>query len=310
MDSAIQKFQERVQLLDTLTSETKGNWGVMDAQNMVEHIGGIFFGTAKGTTNMSLVLPPEQAARAKAGFFSRYYSFPKGVKMPGAQDQPATAPPHRYASFEEALQKCKAASDLFVQACQANPTVTSVHGYFGDLTMEEWLAFHIKHVEHHLMQFGILPYDEKIPQLEKFLYKINKGIHADTPTKWGKMNAHQMIEHLGLVFVLSTGKFDLAYKGTEEDAQRYWESFQASNDPWKEVFPPTSFGDPKPPRNPTIEASKAALQKTFRKYLAYCEANPEAINSHFFLGNLSVDQWRQVHVKHLQHHARQFGLEL
>ena len=128
-----------------------------------------------------------------------------------------------------------------------------MHGYFGDLTMEEWTAFHIKHLEHHLMQFGALPYDEKIPQLEKLLYKVTSKIPADAPAKWGKMNVHQMIEHLGLVFVLSTGKFDLPYKGTEADAKKYLEGFQASDNPWREVFPATSFGDPKPPRNATIE---------------------------------------------------------
>ncbi len=310
MDTLIQKFQERVQLLDTITPATKRQWGVMSPQNMIEHLGGLIYATAKGKTGMTLMMPPEQAAKTKSRFFGSYYPFPKGVRMPGSQDKEPTAPTLRYGSFGEALDKLKAASTLFIQQYQNHPEQASMHGYFGDLTNKEWLAFHVKHLEHHLIQFGALPYDKKIPQLEKLLYKIGKNVQADTPAQWGKMNAHQMIEHLGLVLVLSTGKFDLPYKGTEEAAKGYWDGFQASENPWKDVFPTTSFGDPKPPRNATIEASKAALQQTFKKYLAYCEANPAAINSHFYLGNLSVDQWRQVHVKHLQHHARQFGMEV
>lgn len=310
MDSLVQKFQERLQLIDTVQADTKGHWGVMSAQNMVEHLGGLIYATAKGKTGMQLMLPPEQAAKSKGRFFSSYYPFPKNVTMPGSEDKQKAAPPHRYTSIGEAKDKLKTASQLFLQHYQDHPQQASMHGYFGDLTNEEWLAFHVKHVEHHLIQFGALPYDEKIPQLEKLLYKISSKIQADTPAQWGKMNAHQMIEHLGLVFVLSTGKFDLPYKGTEEDAQRYWKDFQASDNPWKDVFPTTSFGDPKPPRKATIEESKAGLRKTYQKYLAYCEANPTAVNSHFFLGNLSVDQWREVHVKHLLHHARQFGMEV
>lgn len=310
MNPLIQKFQERVQLLDTITPETKRGWGVMSPQNMIEHLGGLIYATAKGKTGMSLAMPPEKAAQMKARFFTSHYPFPRGVKMPGTADKAPTAPPLRYGSFEEALGKLKAASQSFIQQYQEHPEKASMHGYFGDLTNEEWLAFHIKHLEHHLIQFGALPYDEKIPQLEKLIYKIGKQVQADTPAQWGKMNAHQMIEHLGLVFVLSTGKFKLKYEGTEEEANGYRDGFAASENPWRDVFPTTSFGDPKPTRNATIKESKAALQKTFKKYLAYCEANPEGINSHHFLGNLTVDQWRQVHVKHLQHHARQFGMEV
>lgn len=310
MNPLIKKLQDRVQLIDTIKADQKGLWGVMSAQNMVEHLGGIIYSTANGKGSKAMAMPEEQAAKMKGRFFGAYYPFPRNVKIPGTQDQPTVAPPLRYSSFEEASEKLKKATEIFIQQCQNNPEQSSIHGYFGTFSMEEWLRFHIKHVEHHLMQFDALPQaDEKIPRLEKLLYKATTKVSSDTPAQWGKMNAHQMIEHLGLVFVLSTGRFDIPYKGTAEDAQRYWNSFEESATPWKDVFPTTSFGDPKPPRAATIEESKVGLQKTFQKYLAYCEANPDAINSHFFLGNLTVDQWRQVHVKHVEHHLAQFGID-
>ena len=141
---------------------------------------------------------------------------------------------------------------------------------------------------------------KKFQHLEKLLYKLEKSVHSDTPALWGKMNAHQMIEHLSLVFVLSIGKINFPYPGTEEDAKRYWESFLQSENPWREVFPPSNTGDPRSPRNSTIEKSKALLRRSFQDYLNYCEANPNAIHPQYYLGNLTVDQWRQVHVKHYE----------
>lgn len=308
MNPLVQKLQARVQLLDQIQENDKGHWGVMSPQNMIEHLGGLFYGSANGT-GMSLLMPADKAAKMKARFFSAYYPFPRNVKMPGSQDAPTTPPSLRYASFDEAKQKCKAAIDNFLSQLQTTPQKATMHGYFGDLTLEEWLPFHLKHVEHHLMQFGALPpADEKITELEKLLYKVYTKVDIDTPAKWGTMNAQQMVEHLGLVFLLSTGRFGLKYKGTAEDAQRYWEGFQVSPAPWKKVFPQVTFGEAKPPRNETMEGSKTQLQQTFQKYLAFCEANPDSVNAHFFLGNLTIDQWRQVHVKHLQHHLMQFGI--
>ena len=292
-----------------IESEDQRLWGVMRPQNIIEHLGGTFLFVARGKKG-KIVLPPETVPKAKARFFSSYYPFPKNVKMPDSQDKPAKAPPLRFASMEEAREKLHTAVQFFLKKLEDQPEQTATHGYFGDLNMQEWLQFQVKHLEHHLQQFGVIDRDEKIPELEKLLYKIGQHIQADTPAVWGKMNAHQMIEHLSLVFVLSTGKFDFPYAGTEEEARRNWEGFVQSENPWREVFTPNSFGDPKPPRKATIDESKALLRKSFQNYLAYCEENPDAIHPQYYLGNLTVDQWRQVHVKHLKHHMRQFGMEV
>jgi len=309
MQPLIQKLQERLQLLEQVQSDDQRLWGVMSPQNVIEHLGGVFYGTAQGKKG-KVLLPPEAVVKFKTQFFSSYYPFPKNVKMPGTQDQPTEAPPLRYETIEEARGKLNSAVLFYLKRLQEQPTQTTTHGYFGDLTMEEWLPFHIKHVEHHLMQYDVLPRDEKIPELEKLLYKIEKHLQTDTPAQWGKMDAHHMVEHLGVVFSLSTWKDFFPYKGTEEDAKRYWEGFSKSENPWKEVFPVVESAEPKPTRKANLAGAKVHLKKSFQKYLAYCEANPDAVNPQFYLGNLTVDQWRQVHVKHLKHHMRQFGMEV
>lgn len=306
MNSSIEKLQTHLQLLKNLNANDKGLWGVMSPQNMVEHLGGVFYSTAMGKGE-PLIYSPEKAKKVKARFMSAYYPFPKNVKRPGTHDQPTIAPPLRYNSLEEAIQKLHKAVELFIKEYQTNPEKTASHGYFGDLTLEGWLHFHIKHIEHHFRQFALLPpADEKITELEKLLYKTYTKITIDLPAKWGEMNAHQMVEHLSLVFLLSTGKFEFPHKGTEEEAKRYWEKFQQAENPWITVLPRVQFTKPRPPRCATIEESKQLLKQTFQKYLTYCENNPGAINPHFFLGNLNIDQWREVHIKHIKHHLRQF----
>lgn len=308
MNLSVQKLQNRIALLDNINSNEKGRWGVMSPQNMVEHLGGVFYSTAMGKSGKT-VFPPEKAAKAKSRFFSSYYPFPQNVKMPGDRDKPTAVPPFRYDSYEEALSKTKSAVGKFLNVLESNPQQTTVHGYFGDLNMEEWLAFHIKHVEHHLMQFGQLPpANEDIPKIEKLLYKLRTGLTADTPAKWGQMTAHQMVEHLGLVFLISTGKFNIQYQGTPADAQNYWEEFVQADEPWKTVLPFVNYTNPRPTRHESIEKSMAELWATWQKYLTYSEENPDAINPHFFLGGRTIDQWRFIHRKHLEHHLRQFGI--
>jgi len=304
-----QKLKNRLLLLTQLDSATQPLWGLMTPQHMIEHLGGIIYGTALGK-GQDVILPSDEAAKWKARFFSTYYPFPRNIRMAGTQDTPVQLFDLKYESIEEAKEKLTSAIDLFLKAQSDRPEQKAGHGYFGEMDMNEWLSFHVKHLEHHLMQFGAIPYDEKVPVLEKLIYKLGKNLNADAPAQFGAMNAQQMVEHLGMVFLLSMGKFDFPYRGTEEDAAKYWQLFVSSDRPWIESFPRKSFGDPRPPRHDSIEDSKQELKKTFSKYLAFCESNPDSIQPHFYLGNLDVDQWKQVHLKHIQHHMRQFGLNV
>jgi len=309
MQNLLSKLKKRTDQLLQLEEHITPHWGIMTPHHMIEHLGMIVYGTAQGK-GQSLVIPEEESVKWKNRFFSSYYPFPRNIPMAGTQKKLVTQRDLRYSSIEEAKEKLKGAVHLFSKKMAEDPNLGAVHGYFGHLTGEEWLAFHIKHMEHHLMQFGQIDFDDKIPAMEKMLYELNKNVTKDTPSKFGKMDAHQMIEHVGMVFLLSTGKFDFPYKGTEEDAQTYQGNFVKSDRPWEDVFPQASFGDPRPPRHEKIEDSKRELRKTFSRYLTYCEEHPDAIHPHFYLGNITIDMWRQVHVKHLEHHMRQFGFDV
>lgn len=313
MTNTSNKIDHYLQQIDSeLTTEHSAKWGLMNAQQMVEHLSLVFMGSI-GKWGREFTGNEERAAKMKANFFVAKYPFPKSVPVPNGQQ--GTIPPLRGENMEASKILLKNTVQKFINHFTANPTDTVQHPYFGLLNFEEWMSFHIKHIEHHLMQFGLLPYP-LTPEMEANLQLIGKklktvyaGLTPDHQAKWGLMNAHQMVEHLTLVLLYSTGKFGVPFKGDLEAATKLWQPFVAAANPWRTVFPSFSgIGKPKPVRNETIEGSKKALKKTFIKYQHYCKENPHAITPHGFLGNITTAQWIQVHVKHIDHHLSQFGV--
>lgn len=313
MTDSLNKINQYLQLIDTeLTHEHAAKWGLMNAQQMVEHLSLVVLGSI-GKWGREFTGDEARAAKMKTNFFAVAYPFPKSVPMPGSKG--TAPPPLRETTMDGSKNLLKKTVKKFLHHYEANPTDQIQHPYFGLLNFEEWTNFHSKHFEHHLMQFGLLPYpltEEMESNLELIgakLKTVYAGLTTDHQAKWGLMNAHQMVEHLTLVFIYSTGKFGVPFKGDLAAAEKLWQPFVEAANPWKTVFPSFSgIGKPKPPRNETMEGSKKALKKAFIKYQHYCKENPEAITPHGFLGNISTAQWIQVHVKHIDHHLSQFGV--
>ena len=293
-----------------LTINHQAEWGLMNAQNMVEHLSLIFMAST-GKWGREFNGDVARAEKIKNNFFGVQYPFPKGYPMPGKS---ANVPPLKGSTMEESKALLNQSVQKFFANYEDNPTDKVAHLYFGLLTFEEWVSFHIKHIEHHAMQFGLLPYplteemESNLNLIEQKLKTVYKDLTINNQAKWGLMNAHQCVEHLTVTFLYSTGKFNVPFKGDLEAAKKLWEPFLAAANPWKTVFPKKSFGPPKPPRNETIEGSKKALKKTFIKYRHYCMENPNAITPHGYLGNVTTAQWILAHVKHIDHHLSQFGV--
>jgi len=254
-----------------------------------------------------------KAAKMKANFFSVKYPFPKGALMPGATK--GELPKLRCDNLAASKALLKESAQTYFNHYTANPEEKVSHGYFGLLSFEEWNNFHTKHIAHHLMQFGLLPepltpeMESHLTQIDQKLKMVYKEVTPGLPAKWGRMNAQQMIEHLTLIFIYSTGRFGVPFKGDEAVAKKLWQPFKQATNPWGTVFPPSNIaGDPKPVRNETMEGSKKALKKAFAKYQHYSKENPDAITPHALLGNITTAQWILVHLKHIDHHLSQFGV--
>ena len=313
MATAIDNIKKYLQQIDKeLTSEHTPNWGLMSAQHMVEHLSQLFL-LSTGKWGKEFKGEAAKAAKMKANFFSVRYPFPKSIAMPGAKK--GELPKLSCDNLDAAKALLKESAQKYTAHYATNPADEALHPYFGMLSYADWNNFHDRHIHHHLMQFGLLP-EPLTPEMESHLTQIGqklqtvyKEVTPDLKAKWGRMNAHQMVEHLALIFIYSTGKFGVPFKGDEAAAKKLWIPFTKTANPIKTVIPQSNIaGDPKPVRNETMEGSKRALKKAFAKYQHYCKENPDAITPHGHLGNITTAQWIFVHFKHVDHHLAQFGV--
>jgi oxepin-CoA hydrolase/3-oxo-5,6-dehydrosuberyl-CoA semialdehyde dehydrogenase len=148
-------------LLMSISEDAVPKWGVMRPQNMIEHVS-VTFAISNGKINATVITPPEKIESRKTRFFQAETPFPHGVIAPGTN--PGQPNPLRYASLEEAKSILQQHIERFFKLYAENPDATPSHPFFGPLTQTEWLLFHVKHLRHHLTQFGLLP-EEQAPAL-------------------------------------------------------------------------------------------------------------------------------------------------
>lgn len=153
-------------------------------------------------------------------------------------------------------------------------------------------------------------FDQQDNFLRNELMQQIRLLTADSPSRWGVMNAWEMIEHLSDFFRVSTGKlvFDLAVP--EEHLPKYRE-FIYSEKVFREntKAPASVLGEtPVPLRNATIEAAKEQLAEDLDGFFRFFEKDPEQKTLHPAFGWLNYEDWVRLHYKHVTHHLRQFGL--
>lgn len=139
---------------------------------------------------------------------------------------------------------------------------------------------------------------------DEFVGRLNK-VKADTPAQWGKMNAAQMMAHLGEAFKSPVG---------QEKIKRSFIGF------WFGKMAKKSFtGDKEFKKNlPTAKEFKIINEREFEKekqntlnlMKQFSEGGPSQISSHPhpFFGKMTADEWNKLMSKHLDHHLKQFGV--
>ncbi len=155
MDSAKQDFvtSGSLEKLEHLTEETKPLWGVMNAQEMVEHLTD-FFNIATEKVKVELITPEEHLPRYME-FLMSEKAFKENTKAPVTLigEKPL---PLRYASLEEAKKYLRTAVANFSVYFEENTERKTLHPVFGILNFNEWIRLHHKHVVHHLKQFSLM----------------------------------------------------------------------------------------------------------------------------------------------------------
>lgn len=139
------------QLLKTLDPNAKGAWGVMNGQQMVEHMAeSISFATGKNT--QKLHTPPEHVEKYKEFAMSDKEFKPntKNALMP------EVAAPAKKANMQEAIAEVEKQTKAFVDYFEKNKDATLTNSFFGDLNFHQWVHLLHKHAVHHCKQFGLL----------------------------------------------------------------------------------------------------------------------------------------------------------
>ena len=135
--------------LEQLTPDSKARWGKMDVTQMLTHMNDAF--------RIALGMKP---AVDVSNFFSRNITFPvavyvlpvwpKGEAAPAEMDQQKSGSKPRdfYTELEFLLKMMDVLNER-------EETKLKPHPLFGQLSKKQWGDLLVKHLNHHLRQFGV-----------------------------------------------------------------------------------------------------------------------------------------------------------
>src|ERR1051326_6415481 len=143
--------EEFPRLLSILNASAKGSWGVMNAQQMVEHMSD-YVRIASGKDKYELSLTPEQSQKA--------YSFMMTDK-PFRENTPnhllpEIPPAWRNGSMQAASEELEKEMADFFSVYKNEPGLRVMNPFFGMLGYEEQLHLLHKHATHHARQFALI----------------------------------------------------------------------------------------------------------------------------------------------------------
>ena len=134
-----------IPLLKNANSQDKGKWGVLNAQQMVEH-----FADAVKNASGKLILPvlnEGERLQKFRGFLMGDIPFKENTKNALMSEQ---APPLRQPDMQSAINKLQKELDHFFEVFEKDPRLTTINAFFGELNFEENVQHLHKHALHHL----------------------------------------------------------------------------------------------------------------------------------------------------------------
>lgn len=139
--------------LALLVPGTPAKWGVMNPQEMTEHLDD-FYQISLQKIPTTLITPQEDLPKYLEFLYSDK-SFKENTKAPASLlgEKPL---PLRQASLEAAIANLQQTTELFLHFFENANAQKTLHPVFGMLNFEEWVRLHYKHVTHHFRQFGLI----------------------------------------------------------------------------------------------------------------------------------------------------------
>jgi len=138
-------------LLNSLTLDTKANFGLMTPQHMVEHLI-MALGSATTKFEGERIKP---ATEQQLGMQKFIQSGSVLVHRPSKKTK-ADLPPLKYASLEEAITNIPDTVEKYYAFKDNNPDYTPYASFMGEVSYEDVELFHYMHIKYHLWQFNLL----------------------------------------------------------------------------------------------------------------------------------------------------------
>ncbi len=143
-------------LLSSLSPTAKGTWGVLNAQQMVEHFSDAYR-IASGTMPNIVLLTSEDHIEKMQSFLRNNKPFRENTKSAFLPDEPA---PVKHKNMELALAALIVESDLFFNSFKSDKNHITLNPIFGWLNYEDNVHLLYKHALHHLVQFRLWSYKD------------------------------------------------------------------------------------------------------------------------------------------------------
>jgi hydroxymethylglutaryl-CoA reductase len=144
-------YNQFPRLLSALHADTKPLWGAMTAQHVAEHLAyTISFANGKNAVSVVGEVSAEKLAYRKQRFFAQYVPMPKGVQVVFKG-----LPPLMYADFGDAKAQVFVELERLQDYLAEHPDISTIHPYFGSISVTETIEFQARHILHHCVQFGL-----------------------------------------------------------------------------------------------------------------------------------------------------------
>ena len=140
-----------IPLLEKLDADAQAKWGIMNAQQMVEH-----FAEAVKNASGKLILPTlneGENLQKSRDFLMSEMPFKENTNNPLI---PKEGIPHRQPDIQSAIHKLQKELDHFFAVFEKNPNLKTGNAFFGQLDYNMNIQLLHKHATHHLRQFGLL----------------------------------------------------------------------------------------------------------------------------------------------------------
>jgi hypothetical protein len=143
-----------LELLKCLSPQTKGSWGVLTAQQMIEHFADSIK-IASGRKENIILITPTEALPQMIHFLRSEKPFKENTKNALMPDSPV---PAKFEIMEESIREVENEMFHFFSFFERQPNATTLNPFFGNLTYDDNILLLHKHALHHLVQFGLWNY--------------------------------------------------------------------------------------------------------------------------------------------------------